>query len=265
MLKKTTSLLLIGILISVITGCAHHHGKKRVYSKSAGTVLVAGATGRTGRIIVDKLLDQGYTVRAFVRNPEKAEKLFGNTVEIAVGDVKAPQSIAAAMPGARWVISAIGAGGSNSKTNLPEFVDFGGTKNLVEAAVNAKVAQFIMISSRSAGKKDHVLNQRYNNVLLWKLKGENVLRESGLHYTIIRPGGLRDEPGGVTTFAAFQTDTPSKLRMIPRADVATVCVAALNNTDAYHKTLVILSNPEAEQRPWKQFFSNIPKDNGPRQ
>lgn len=265
MLQKIITLLLVGSCITLISGCAHFKKNRHyVLSKSSGKVLVAGATGRTGRLIVDKLLDQGYTVRVFVRNPEKAKKFFGNSVEIAVGDVKDSAAIDAAMQDVRWVISAIGAGGSKDKRNVPEFVDYGGTKNLAGAAVKAHVKQFIMVSSRSAGKKKHILNERHNNVLIWKLKGENVLRESPLHATIIRPGGLTSEPGGKVSIGVFPVETETKLRRIPRADVATVCVAALNNTDAYNKTLVVLSNPETKQLPWNQFFKVIPKDQGAR-
>jgi len=265
MFKKITTFLVISVCIALISGCVH--SKKRhqfVYSKSAGKVLVAGATGRTGRLVVNKLLDQGYTVRVFVRNQEKAKKFFADAVEIAVGDVKDTDSIAAAMQDVRWVISAIGAGGSKGKGNLPEFVDYGGTKNLAEAAVEARVKQFIMVSSRSAGKKKHFLNERHNNVLIWKLKGENVLRESPLNATIIRPGGLSDEPGGKSSIAVFPVGGETKLRRITRADVATVCVSALNNTDAYNKTLVVLSSPETKQLPWNQFFKTIPSDDGAR-
>jgi len=263
MLQKTIKLIAIGLSIALITGCAKHN-YKHVYSKSSGKVLVAGATGRTGRLVVEKLLGQGYTVRAFVRNAEKAKRLFADSVEIAVGDVKDTDSITAAMQDVRWVISTIGAGGSKAKGNLPEFVDYGGTKNLAEAAVKAKVKQFIMVSSRSAGKKKHFLNERHNNVLIWKLKGENVLRESSLNATIIRPGGLSDEAGGKVSIGVFPVESETKLRRIPRADVATVCVSALNNTDAYNKTLVVLSNPEAKQLPWDQFFKTIPSDQGAR-
>jgi len=263
MLKKMTTFLIFSVCFAVISGCSH--SKKRhqfVYSKSSGKVLVAGATGRTGRLIVNKLLDQGHTVRVFVRNEEKAKKLFSDAVEIAVGDVKDIASITAAMQDVRWVISAIGAGGSKGKGNLPEFVDYGGTKNLADAAVKARVKQFIMVSSRSAGKKKHILNERHNNVLIWKLKGENVLRESRLHSTIIRPGGLSDEPGGKLSIAVFPVDTETKLRRITRADVATVCVSALNNTEAYNKTLIVLNSPDTKQLPWDQFFKSIPDDQG---
>lgn len=263
MLKKTILLLVIGLCIGLINGCSHTNKKhKFVYSKSAGKVLVAGATGRTGRLVVGKLLDQGYTVRVFVRNQEKAKKLFSDSVEIAVGDVKDAESIAAAMQDVRWVISAIGAGGSKGIGNLPEFVDYGGTKNLAEEAVKARVKQFIMVSSRSAGKKNHFLNERHHNVLIWKLKGENVLRESSLNATIIRPGGLSDEAGGKVNIGVFPVNTETKLRRISREDVATVCVSALNNTDAYNKTLVVLNSPETSQLPWNQFFKTIPEDQG---
>ncbi len=257
----------IGLCFALLSGCANtaDQGSTVVDTINAESniVLVAGATGRTGRLIVQQLLDQGKTVRAFVRNPDKARGLFGDRVEIVRGDVKDRVSVVSAMHGIQWVISAIGSGGSKDPSNIPEFVDYGGTKNLVEAAVTEKVKQFIMVSSRSAGQKEHMLNKRFNNVLIWKLKGENALRNSDIPYTVVRPGGLRDTKGGEHRLVAFSPKHgSSKLRMISRADVAATCVAALNNPDAVNKTIALVSDPSAPMQSWSEVFQPIPVDQG---
>ncbi len=254
-------------MIILVSGCANTANnqslREQASTNQSGIVLVAGATGRTGRLIVKQLVDQNYQVRAFVRNPDKAKKLFGNSVEIVTGDVKDKTSIESAMNGVRWVFSAIGAGGSSDPGNTPEFVDYGGTKNLVETAAAEKVKQFIMVSSRSAGQKDHMLNKRHNNVLLLKLKGENVLRGSGIPYTVIRPGGLRDHAGGQQRLIAFSPKHGNtKLRMISREDVAATCIAALNNSDAINKTIALVSDPSAPRQSWDKLFLDIPVDQG---
>ncbi|MXW19176.1 MAG: NAD(P)H-binding protein, partial [Gammaproteobacteria bacterium] len=59
-------------------------------------VLVAGATGGTGSLVVAELIEQGYPVRAFVRSTAKAVERLGADVEAVVGDLKDPASIAAA-------------------------------------------------------------------------------------------------------------------------------------------------------------------------
>ena len=75
-------------------------------------VLVAGATGQTGRLIVSKLLASGYEVRALVRDEAKARQLLGDKVEIVQGDIKDPATLAAAFAGTDAVISAVGARGA---------------------------------------------------------------------------------------------------------------------------------------------------------
>ena len=98
-----------------------------------------------------------------------------------------------ALVGVRAVICTIGAKAPAGE-NSPEKVDYEGVRNLVMAARNASVGRFILVSSLGVTHPEHPLNN-FGRVLDWKLKGENVLRTSGLNYTIIRPGGLTDEFG----------------------------------------------------------------------
>jgi len=246
------------ILACVMTACAQTPIAKDPKLTKNQLILVAGATGRTGRLIVNELLSEGYQVRAFVRNEEKAKKLFADRVQISVGDVKDQKSIALAMKDVDSVFSAIGSGSSKNPSNRPEFVDYGGTKNLAEAAIKENVKRFIMVSSRSAGKVDHFLNRRHHNVLIWKLKAENILRNSQLNYTIVRPGGLSDDAGGQHAILAFEPNRDDiKLRRITREDVARTCVSALNHPSSFRKTFVIVNNPKAQPVSWNDFFVKI--------
>lgn len=61
--------------------------------QAGATVLVLGATGGVGQIVTAKLIDRGYNVRAATRSAEKAAKLFGNTVEVVVGDTRDPDTL----------------------------------------------------------------------------------------------------------------------------------------------------------------------------
>jgi hypothetical protein len=65
--------------------------------ESPGKVLVVGATGETGKLVVPRLLERGYAVRAFVRDAVKGRKLLGGNVELATGDIRMPATIAPAM------------------------------------------------------------------------------------------------------------------------------------------------------------------------
>ena len=109
-------------------------------------VLVAGATGGTGRQIVSELNAAGYRVRAFVRDADSARAVLGKDVEYATGDVRQRPTIDAAMLGVRYVIVAIGAT-RKDPANGPEFVDYQGVRNLAEAAAAGKADQMVLVSS----------------------------------------------------------------------------------------------------------------------
>jgi uncharacterized protein YbjT (DUF2867 family) len=223
-------------------------------------VLVAGGTGGTGRHVVTQLLEQGHTVRVLSRSEESARGAFGDAVEVVVGDVRTPETLAAAVAGVRYVVSAIGSSGRTDPSNSPEAVDYRGVKNLVEAAVvDGGVEHFVLVSSMGISQPTHPLNRFANNILLWKGLGENALRFSGLNYTIVRPGGLIDEPGGQAAIRAGQGDTMEQGR-IPRADVAKVCVAALGRADASRKTLEIISGAPGQAVDWEAFFAPLAQD-----
>ena len=152
-------------------------------SKGPQIVLVAGATGQTGQQIVRHLQQQGFHVRALVRDPSKVnDQQLGPDTEYVVGDVKDRATMDAAMSGASAVISSVGARGKDGP-DRPEMVDYEGVRNLVDAAKAARVRQFVLVSSRGVTQPDNPLNRMFGNILVWKLKGEDYLRASGLAYT----------------------------------------------------------------------------------
>ncbi len=223
-----------------------------------GLVLVVGATGRTGRLVVSTLLENGFHVRAFVRDVERANKLLGSKVEYVKGDVREIESIRAALKGVTKMISAIGASLGGDSKNGPEFVDYGGVKNLSDAASAAKLDHFVLISSMGVTHEDHYLNKAFNNVLKWKIKGEQVLRKSGVAYTIVRPGGLTDGEGGQHEVVFKQGDKGSGL--ITRMDVSRVCVAALEIPAARNKTFEVVNGNNPSAKDWQTLFAGLMPD-----
>ena len=201
-------------------------------------VLVAGATGRTGQKVVSELLANDYSVRAFVRDAGLAREKLGSDIEYAEGDVRQRETIDAALDDVAAIISAIGAS-RDDPSNGPEFVDYGGVKNLAEAAADAELSQFVLVSSAGVGREDSALNRMFGEILMWKFKGEEAVRNSGVPYTIVRPGGLTDEPGGEKSLEFVQGD--DRQGRVPRADVARVLVAALSLPKARNKTFELFS------------------------
>ena len=104
---------------------------------------------------------------------------------------------------------------------------------------------------RGATQKDHPLNRMGGgNILIWKRRSERYLIQSGLHYTIIRAGGLLDSPGGqrkllVSSDDAFLTATSDgSPAAVPRADVAAVVVQALLLPEARDLAFDLINRPQ---------------------
>ena len=220
-------------------------------------VLVAGATGGTGSLVVAELQKQGYPVRAFVRSTAKAAERLGADVEAVAGDLKDTASIAAALDGVGAVINTAAAGVGGGEDNTPEKVDYEGARNLAEAASAAGVGHYVLVSSRGVTDDDHYLNRMFDNVLLWKRRGEDAVIASGVPYTIVRPGGLSDDPGGTRTIVFEQGDSRSQGIWITRADLARVCVSALKHEAARNKTFEIHSEDGEPQADFAAEFSAL--------
>src|SRR4028118_2279238 len=153
--------------------------------------FVAGATGETGRRIVQELVKRNIPVRALVRNLEKAKEILPAEAELVVGDVLKPESLSAAIGDCTVLLSATGASPSFDPTG-PYKVDYEGTKNLVDVAKEKNIEQFVMVSSLCASKLLHPLNLFFL-ILVWKKRAEEYLQGSGVPYTIVRPGGLTND------------------------------------------------------------------------
>lgn len=206
-----------------------------VLSQEKERVLVVGASGGTGRFIISQLEEQGYEVVPTSRNPERAAETVGGDFAWRRMNLTSPESVDAAVRDVDFVITAHGATEAEGP-NDPEQVDWIGTRYLIDAAGKIGVKHYVMISAASAGNPDSPLNARFGNVLIWKGRAEDYLRDSGLRYTIVRGPGLRDNPGGQKPILLEQGG--SGRRLLEREDLATVAVAVLNNDAAMGKTFV---------------------------
>jgi uncharacterized protein YbjT (DUF2867 family) len=215
--------------------------------------LVAGATGETGRRIVQELVHRNIPVRALVRDLEKAGQILPPQAELVVGDVLKPETLRAAIQDCTVLLSATGAAPSFDPTG-PYKVDYEGTKNLVDVAKAAGIEQFVMVSSLCTSQLFHPLNLFWL-ILVWKKQAEDYLRTSGLSYTIVRPGGLKndDNQDGIVMAAADQLFDGS----IPRTKVAQVCVEALFQPAARQKVVEIVAKPDVAAQPFETLFANV--------
>lgn len=215
--------------------------------------LVAGATGQTGKHIVDFLVGRGIPVRALVRNLEAAKEMLPAEVELVVGDVLKPDSLQAAIADCTVVLSATGAAPSLDPTG-PYKVDYEGTKNLIDVAKANGIQHFVMVSSLCTSKFFHPLNLFWL-ILVWKKKAEEYLQNSGLTYTIVRPGGLKNEDNA-DSIVMSSADTLSD-GSIPRQKVAQVCVEALFQDEARDKIVEVVAKPEAPNHSIPDLFATV--------
>jgi len=91
--------------------------------------------------------------------------------------------------------------------------------------------------------------------LVWKKQGEDYLRNSGLTYTIVRPGGLKNEDNADSIVMSSQ-DTLSE-GSIPRTKVAQVCVEAIFQPSARNKIVEIVATPDAAEKPFEALFAAV--------
>lgn len=215
--------------------------------------LVAGATGQTGRQIVEQLLARDVEVRALVRAESKADANLPDSVEVVVGDVLKPETLTAAFAGCQVLLSATGAAPSFDPTG-PYKVDYEGNKNLVDAAKAANVDQFVMVSSLCVSKIFHPLNLFWG-VLYWKQQAEDYLKNSGVAYTIVRPGGLKNENNN-QAIVMSAADTLFE-GSISRQKVAEVCAEAVVQPTAKNKVVEVVTSETAAPQPLPTLFASV--------
>lgn len=215
--------------------------------------FVAGATGQTGRRIVQELVQREIPVRALVRDTEKAQQILPPQVELVLGDALKPETLREAIGDSTVVLSATGAAPSFDPTG-PYRVDFEGTKNLVDVAREKGIQQFVMVSSLCVSQFFHPLNLFWF-ILVWKKQAEEYLQRSGLAYTIVRPGGLKNDDN---TDAIVMSSADTLFDgSIPRTKVAQVCVEALLQPTAKDKVVEIVAKPEAVAQSLETLFATV--------
>jgi len=234
--------VLIGYLLLMEEGSASQSTASSPSAFSvpmSGSVLVAGATGLSGLLIVKRLQQAGAKVRVLVRNQTTAQAKFGSNVEYSVGDVTNPDSLKEAVKGVDGVICTTGATNLFFGSGIPFEIDYKGVRNLVDAVSQADKAgtttqigsqqgtPFVLVSSVSVTKAVSFL-AIIGRMAHWKLMGENHLRSSGLPYAVVRPSALFNSAGGTRPYELGQGDHFWGGRRTDRDDLALTCVNSLH-------------------------------------
>jgi uncharacterized protein YbjT (DUF2867 family) len=198
-------------------------------------VVVAGGHGKIGLLLLRLLADRGHRARGLIRNPDHGPDLSEVGAEPVLCDIEALDDISDCCEGADAVVFAAGAG-PGSGVERKRTVDYGGAVKLIEAAKKNGIDRYVIVSAISVDRPEQWSDQMRPYYEAKRDADERVL-ESGLSYTIVRPGGLTDDPG--TGLVKIGTDL--ERGEVPRADVAATLVAVLETPSSAGKTFELVS------------------------
>lgn len=184
-------------------------------------IAVLGGHGKIAMHLHPLLKEAGHAVQGLIRNPDHAGELRAAGAEPVHCDVEQEEDISPVIARADAVVFAAGAGpGSGAARKWT--VDYEGAIKLIDAARKNNISRYIMISAMKVEQpRGNEVFQEYQKA---KAKADAALRDSGLAYTILRPGRLTDEEGSGKV--ALAPELPAG--EIPRKDVARVIAALLN-------------------------------------
>jgi uncharacterized protein YbjT (DUF2867 family) len=200
-------------------------------------VFVIGANGQIGQHLIRLLQEHvEHTPVAMVRKQEQADAYKEQGVEAVLADLEGSvEEIADAAKGCDAIVFTAGSGGHTGadKTLL---IDLDGAVKSVEAAEKAGIERFVIVSALQAHRREN-WSEQIKPYYVAKHFADKMVEQSGLTYTIIRPGGLLNEEGTGKVTASEDIRTGS----IPREDVARTIVTALDEENTYYKAFDLIS------------------------
>ncbi|UVT15540.1 MAG: SDR family oxidoreductase [Nitrospira sp.] len=210
------------------------------------TLVVFGATGRTGRVVISHALAAGYHVRALVRTPRLGDLPIG--VEIWQGDVQDPGVVEKVIRGTDAVVSCLGAKLLETFSHKGR-VNTYGMPHIVASMQKHHVGRIVAMSSYGAG--DSLLQMGLigrlgmRTVMRGVLADMNALeitvQATSLNWTIVRPVALKD----TSSHKGLVIDRPGAISIrdwVTRSDVVAYMLACLGDPATFKRTL-LLSEP----------------------
>ena len=212
-----------------------HFKKERRYRMN---VLVVGANGAVGRKVIAQLKDTEHSSVALVRKEAQVSELENTGADkVVVADLEG--DISNAFDNVDAVIFAAGSGGSTGadKTLL---VDLWGSKKVVDAASKNGVKKLVQLSATDSPDPDNE-SDVMRPYAVAKHMSDYYIEQSDLNYTIVRPGPLQDDEGTGKIDASFSIEGDPNGYTIPRDDVATTLINALDITQLDKQVVYIQS------------------------
>ena len=205
-------------------------------------LLVIGAAGKTGKLVVERAIAAGHTVTALVRNAGSYQAPAGG-VRVIGGDAADPAALAAAVAGQQAVVDTVGGKTPYRRTTLEQSI----ARAVVAAVHQHGVRRIIAVSALGVGDSVRQSSFFFRHVVLPTfLRGstkdkaamEQEIRQAGVDFIIVRPAVLNDHPATGRTRVFEGTEKANK---ITRADVAQFVVDQLSS-DTYLGTAVTIAN-----------------------
>ncbi|TQV87743.1 SDR family oxidoreductase [Aliikangiella coralliicola] len=209
--------------------------------------LVIGASGKIGRMVVERLHAENKSVVAMVRSQNKTQMFADKGIEVIVGNLG--EAFEVSFAGCDKVVFTAGSGaGTGAEETL--LIDLWGACKVIDIARHDDVQHFVMVSSRGADNPDNG-PQPIKPYLVAKHFADKHLVNSGLNYTILRPGQLNDEVG--TGLVKTERPENPELQIISRADTADAIHYCLHNKSTINKTIELYRG----SIPIEQAMSNV--------
>ena len=200
-------------------------------------IVIAGGHGQVARLLEQALVARGDTAVGLVRNPDHVADLQSDGAEAVVLDLEQAgvDEVAHALDGADAVVFAAG-GGPNSGAARKDTVDRGAAVLLAQAAEQAGVRRYVMVSAMGTENADPDSDDVFQVYLRAKQAADDDLRSRDLDWTVVRPGRLTDDP-------ATERVQVGRLDrgQVPRADVAKVLAEVLVTDGTIGRTFDLLS------------------------
>jgi nucleoside-diphosphate-sugar epimerase len=200
-------------------------------------VAIAGGHGQIALRLARLLTRRGDEVVALIRNPEHAEDVRQAGAEPAVVDLEhaSDGEVAKAIASSDAVVFAAGAGPGSGPARK-DTMDYGGAVKLLAAAKQAGVRRYVIVSSMGANAAAPG-DDTFSVYLRAKGRADEAVRASGLDTTVVRPGGLTNDPG--TGLVNLGENVPRG--RVPRDDVAAVLAAVLDSPNTVGRTVDLIS------------------------
>ncbi len=201
-------------------------------------VLVVGANGQIGKHVVSLLQDSdNFDAKAMIRKQEQVSYFEELGAETALVDLEGEiEEIAKAAEGVDAVVFTAGSGGHTGKDKTV-MIDLDGAVKTVEAAKQAGVKRFVMISSFDTRRKAiQEANESFAPYVAAKHYADEWLKDADLDYTIIHPGFLTNDEGNKKVTFGMDVEAGK----VPREDIARTIVASLENDSTVGKEFQVV-------------------------